>query len=83
MNNLSLLSLAKGLVGETTVYRLPYMRVLSSVQGWKTAAVEKRPIVSTGGSLLFLTLQLERFVLEERLDSNECISLLTWIREYK
>lgn len=26
---------------------------------------------------------MERFVLEERLDSNECISLLTWIREYK
>lgn len=30
-----------------------------------------------------LSAMLERFVLEERLDSNECISLLTWIREYK
>ncbi|CAH3195503.1 unnamed protein product [Porites evermanni] len=30
-----------------------------------------------------LSTMLERFVMEERLDSNECISLLTWIREYK
>lgn len=30
-----------------------------------------------------LSMMLEKFVLEERLDSNECISLLTWIREYK
>lgn len=30
-----------------------------------------------------LSAMLERFVLEERLDSNECISLLTWVREYK
>ncbi|RMX50459.1 hypothetical protein pdam_00018310 [Pocillopora damicornis] len=30
-----------------------------------------------------LSVMLERFVLEERLDSNECISLLTWIKEYK
>lgn len=30
-----------------------------------------------------LSTMLERFVLEERLDSNECISLLTWIKEYK
>ncbi|KAM7449264.1 hypothetical protein ABFA07_002820 [Porites harrisoni] len=32
---------------------------------------------------LALSTMLERFVMEERLDSNECISLLTWIREYK
>lgn len=30
-----------------------------------------------------LSMMLERLILEKRLDSNECISLLTWIREYK